>query len=209
METDGPETTQEASRSLPPSDDGALIKRIKSGETSLFRQLLEPYERKMYVLAYSILRDHHGSEEAVQESAIKAFFRLDQLRSAEAFKCWLLQITINEARMRKRHARLHQWPSMNEDHKSFPEQDRCVREYPDWHENPEETLERKELESALECAWRNLPPKYQRVLQLRCTDGLSIPEMGKTLRLSVPAVKTQLHRARLHLKKGLVPLFPS
>src|SRR5260370_10221241 len=96
-------------------DEDALISRVKAGESNLFEQLLEPHKRKMYVLAYTVLRNVHDAEEAVQESTLKAFVRLNQLRSSSAFRCWLLQITINEARMRKRHARLHPWLSIDEE----------------------------------------------------------------------------------------------
>ncbi len=190
-------------------DEDALINRVKAGESQLFEQLLEPYARKMYVLAYSVLRNEHDAEDVVQESTLKAFFRLHQLRSSSAFKCWLLQITINEARMRKRHVRRYPCSSIDEGGRGSVEGASALPGLVDCRENPEQTLERKELEAAVDRACGDLPRKYQKVLRLRCAEDLSISEIGRALQLGIPAVKTQLHRARLHLRKQLVTVLPA
>lgn len=190
-------------------DEDALISRVKAGESQLFERLLEPHKRKMYVLAYTVLHNEHDAEEAVQESALKAFVRLNQLRSSSAFKCWLLQITINEARMRKRHARLHPSLSIDEEPRSVRDEPGAVPELADCRESPEQALERKELEAAVDHAFNDLPSKYQKILRLRCKEDLSISEIGRALQLGIPAVKTQLHRARLHLRKRLLPVLPA
>ncbi len=186
-------------------DEDALIKRVKAGESDLFEQLLEPYARKMYVLAYSVLHNEYDAEDIVQESALKAFLYLDRLRSSAAFKCWLLQITINEARMRKRHARRYPCSSIDEEGRGSADGSSALPELVDCRENPEQALKRKEVEAAVDRAYADLPCKYQKVLRLRCEENRSISEIGRALQLGIPAVKTRLHRARLHLRKQLVP----
>jgi RNA polymerase sigma-70 factor (ECF subfamily) len=188
-------------------DEHELINRVKAGEKELFSQLLASHARRMYVLAYSILRNDHDAEETVQESALKAFTRLGQLRSSSSFKCWLLQITINEARMRKRHARLHPELSIDEEQKNSQGGPGIVAQLMDHRENPEQALRRKEFEAAIDRACSDLPPKYHRILLLRCQEDLTNPEIGRALNLGIPAVKTQLHRARLQLREQLGSVF--
>jgi RNA polymerase sigma-70 factor, ECF subfamily len=190
-------------------EEEALIKRVKTGESEVFEQLLGPYARKMYVLAYSVLHNEYDAEEVVQESALKAFLHLDRLRSSPAFKCWLLQITLNEARMRARHARRYHCSSIDEEDGGCGDGSSALLGLIDRRENPEQALQRKELEAAIDRARSNLPHKYQKILRLRCEEDRGIAEIGRTLRLGKAAVKTQLHRARLQLRRQLVPvLYP-
>jgi RNA polymerase sigma-70 factor, ECF subfamily len=185
-----------------------LINRVKAGERELFGQLLDPYARKMYILAYSILRSGQDAEDVVQESSLKALTRLSQLRSSSSFKCWLLQITVNEARMRKRYARLHPLLSIDDVQKGLHDEAPVVPQFADNRENPEQALNRKELEAAFDHACNNLSPKYQKIFHLHWQEELSNREIGKTLKLGMPAVKTQVHRARLHLRKQLASVLP-
>lgn len=188
------------------TEEDVLINRVKAGHSELFEQLLAPYQRKMYLLAYSVLRDQQEAEDAVQESSMKAFMRLDQLRCNASFKCWLMQTTINEARMRRRHTSRHTFYSLDEESKGSLDQRSVVPEPVDRSENPEQALERKEMQSAVHGAFNDLPSKYRVILGLRCTEGLSLSEIGAVLNLGMPAVKTRLHRARLHLRKELIPI---
>lgn len=190
------------------TNEHQLISRLKAGEREVFGRLLDPYAHRMYVLAYSILHDAQDAEEVVQESSLKAFTRINQLRSSSSFKCWLLQITINEARMRKRHARLHPMLSIDEMQKDLHDESRIVPQFADDCENPEQALRRKELETAFDHACNDLPPKYHKIMQLHFEGDLSNPEIGRTLKLGTPAVKTQLHRARLHLREQLASVLP-
>lgn len=192
---------------LPEEDE--LIDRIKRGDTELFGPLLDPHARRMYALAYSILRNDQEAEEAVQESALKAFTNLNQLRSSSSFRCWLFQITINEARMRKRRARLCRCSSLDDEQRSAHDGAGIAIQFADRRENPEQAARRKQLEAAIDDACNELPSKYQNILRMRCVENLNIAEIGGELSLGIPAVKTQLHRARLRLRRQLAAFLPS
>jgi len=79
-----------------------LISRVLSGEREHFHELSRPYERGMYITAFSILRNQADAEEAVQEAVLKAMTHLDQLSDLAKFKGWILQIATNEARLKRR-----------------------------------------------------------------------------------------------------------
>jgi RNA polymerase sigma-70 factor (ECF subfamily) len=185
--------------------EDALIHRIQDGERDLFYQLIQPYERRVYSAAYAILRNESEAEDAAQEAALKAFKHIKQFRAEAKFSTWLLQITINEARMRRRKQQAHVMESIadqqNEDGDYIP------RDFADWREIPSETLERSEIRDALMKALAMLGEKYREVFVLRDMQHLSIDETAKILDISTASVKTRLLRARLMLRDLLSPGF--
>src|SRR5882724_4057503 len=92
------------------SDDReqSLIARICNGKSYLFAKLVKPYERRVYVTALALLRNDADAQDVAQEAILKAFANLRQFRGESKFSTWLIQITVNEARMRQRkqHANL-------------------------------------------------------------------------------------------------------
>src|SRR3954447_8788369 len=97
---------QEAATSLassPPTlNEAALIERIRNGERELFYDLVRPYERRVYAATFAILRNEADAEDAAQEAVLKAFKNFRQFREEARFSTWLIQIAVNEARMRRR-----------------------------------------------------------------------------------------------------------
>jgi RNA polymerase sigma-70 factor (ECF subfamily) len=96
-----------APRSDPAQEhEAVLIGRIRSGETELFYELIRPYERRVFVIAFTILRNEEDAEDAAQDAFLKAFKHLGQFRSESRFSTWLIQVAINEARLRQRKSHL-------------------------------------------------------------------------------------------------------
>src|SRR5438105_10395980 len=84
------------------SQEQDLIRRVQNGEQDKFYELVKPYERRVYSAAYAILRNPADAEEVAQEAILKAFANLRQFRAEARFSTWLIQIAVNEARMRRR-----------------------------------------------------------------------------------------------------------
>src|SRR6516164_85390 len=82
-----------------------LIRRVQSGERERFYELVRPYERRVYAAAFAILRNEADAEDAAQEAILKAFKHIRQFRAEAKFSTWLIQIAVNEARMRRRRDR--------------------------------------------------------------------------------------------------------
>jgi RNA polymerase sigma-70 factor, ECF subfamily len=180
-----------------------LIQRIREGEHELFYELIRPYERRVYSAALAILRNEANAEDAAQEAVLKAFKNIRQFRGEARFSTWLIQITVNEARMRRRkeHAHLVEPIVDRED----AEGDYIPRDFADWREIPSETLERKEVREKLAEALEALGHIYREVFVLRDMQHLSIEETAKALGISSASVKTRLLRARLMLRDLLAP----
>jgi RNA polymerase sigma-70 factor (ECF subfamily) len=180
-----------------------VLEECRSGNREHFQWLVAPYLRNIQLLTYSILRNQPDVEEVVQETILKAFTHVEQLREGESFRAWLLQIAGNEARMRLRKERRHLYDSLEEDFNDhfYP------RQFVNWRDIPSEELERKELRSALTAALACLEDGYREVFVLRDVQHLSALDTGMILGLSEGAVNTRLHRARLQLREHLTPFF--
>jgi RNA polymerase sigma-70 factor, ECF subfamily len=193
------EGTADAGNESEPS----LITRICKGESSLFAALVKPYERRVYVTALALLRDDADAQDVAQEAILKAFANLRQFRGDSKFSTWLIQITVNEARMRQRkqHAQLFEplVESKDEEGTYTP------RDFADWREIPSEALERSEIRALLAKALASLAQKYREVFILRDVEHMSIEEAAEVLNISIASVKTRLLRARLMLRDILAP----
>jgi RNA polymerase sigma-70 factor, ECF subfamily len=184
-----------------------LINRILAGERKLFHELIRPYERSIFVAAYAILRNHADAEEVAQDTVLKAFVHLNQLKETGKFKAWLMQIAVNQARLRRRNDRAHLYESLEGDEATSTEQGFMPRDFADWRDVPSDLLEQKEIREIIDRAIRELPEIYREVLMLRDIEELSVQETAKILSISETAAKVRLHRARLHLREVLAPVF--
>jgi RNA polymerase sigma-70 factor (ECF subfamily) len=181
-----------------------LIARCLSGDHEAFYELMRPYERAIYFAAMGVLGNPADTEEVAQEAVLKAFNNLSKFRGEAKFSTWLIQITINEARMRLRKDRSHMYESIDEQ-KCDEEGDYSPKDFADWRDIPSEELQRKELREALKRALAALDPKYREVLVLRDVQHMSIIETAKVLGITQASVKTRLLRARLQMRDALAP----
>jgi RNA polymerase sigma-70 factor, ECF subfamily len=175
-----------------------LILQVQRGERELFYELVRPYERRVYAAALAILRNEQDAEDAVQEAMLKAFAKIRQFRAEARFSTWLIQITVNEALMRRRRERTVVMEGID-DHRD-EEREYAPRDFADWREIPSETLERKEVRQRLAEALATLDQKYREVFVLRDMEHLNIQETADALGITVASVKTRLLRARLMLR---------
>jgi RNA polymerase sigma-70 factor (ECF subfamily) len=184
--------------------EAELIRRVCQGDKEAFYDLVRPCERAVYVVAFSILNNPADAEEVAQEAVLKAFTGLAQFRGEARFSTWLIQITINEARLKLRKDRRHLYESVDEQ-RSDEESEYFPKDFADWREVPSETLQRQELREALKRALAALSPKYREVLILRDVQHLSIEETARVLGITEGSVKTRLLRARLQMRDALAP----
>ncbi|MES2220299.1 MAG: sigma-70 family RNA polymerase sigma factor [Acidobacteriota bacterium] len=190
-------------RTLERRDEAQMIVSILAGDSQQFHQLIRPYERSLYVMALSMLRNEADAEDAAQEACLKAFRNLASFRADSKFGTWLVSITLNVARSRLRRNRLTHMESLD----IPPEEQGHVSPalLRDWREVPSEVLERAEIRVMLQKAIVALPEIYREVFLLRDVEELSIKEAAATLGVSEASVKVRLHRARTMLQKTLAP----
>ncbi len=188
------------------SQEEAMIALVCEGEKAHFHDLIRPYARIMFASAQAVLRNPADAEDAVQEAALKAFLHLPQLEDRRRFRAWLLQIVVNEARMHRRKLRRQLYESIDEADES-DEGDSVPRQFADWHDLPDEALDRDQLRDAVRNAVDKLPESYREVLLLIDSQHLSYADVAEALRVSVGTVKTRVHRARMRIQEQLAPVF--
>lgn len=184
-----------------------MIAAILAGDADLYHELVRPHERSVYMMAFSFVKSESDAEDIAQEAFLKAFRNLSTFRAESKFGTWLISITLNEARNRLRRQKIIRMESLDEP----PDEGGTVSPalLRDWREIPSEVVERQEIRQMLQEAVISLPTIYRQVFQLRDVDEFSIKETAETLGISVPSVKTRLHRARMMLQKQLSPLLKS
>jgi RNA polymerase sigma-70 factor, ECF subfamily len=184
-------------------DESRMIASILAGDAQLFHELIRPYERRVYAMALSFLRNEADAEDVAQEAFLKAFRSLASFRGDAKFGTWLVSITLNEARSRIRRRDAIKMESLDEPQDDQEHSSPALLR--DWKEIPSEALERKEVRSLLQNAITSLPQIYREVFQLRDIEQLSVNEAAQALGITVSSVKVRLHRARMMLQKNLAP----
>jgi RNA polymerase sigma-70 factor, ECF subfamily len=181
-------------------DEAAMIEEILAGQTDAFHELIRPYERSVYLMALSLLRNEAEAEDVAQEAFIKAYRNLGRFRSESRFSTWLIAIALNEARARLRRKQPGLTDSIDDTEGSV-----VPAQLTDWREIPSETLERQEIRSLIRRALTALPLAYREVFVLRELEERNVQETAETLGITVGSVKMRLHRARMMLQKQLAP----
>jgi RNA polymerase sigma-70 factor (ECF subfamily) len=186
---------------LPPTDEKELVERFQNGEKDVFNELVIKYQGKIYNLVYKYVSNSETARDLSQEIFIKAFRALPRFKRQSAFYSWLYRIAINLCidfiRQQKRGQTL-----------SFEDlttggNDEMV--FNDASPLPPDQVEAKELGHIIGKAVEQLPPKQQRVFNLRYHHGLQLKEIAAQLDRSEGTIKAHLHHAHKRLQTLLIP----
>lgn len=185
--------------------DHALLARLRAGDKAACAECIEQHAPDVYRLALRLMRSEAEAEEVVQETFLSAFKAIGAFEGRSSLGTWLYRIAHNAALMRLRRAEPDTVPV------EAPELDGDGVEVPrqlfDWCCLPEQDYDTAEARQELEAAIRELPEKLRSVFVLRELEGLSTEDTAEALGLSLEAVKTRLHRARLWLRERLAGYF--
>ena len=187
-----------------------LLEALRQREPTAAERLVTTYGDRAYRLATSITGDGQDAEEVVQDAFWTVVRKIDGFRGESAFGSWLYRIVANAAyqKLRARQSRRRD-VSWDEVLPLFDERSRHVVPMIDWSPRVDDPSVQTELRVALTAAINELPAAYRTVLVLRDVEGLANPEIAEIMGLSVPVVKTRVHRARLFLRKQLGDAMPT
>ncbi len=183
-------------------EDGSIVKRVIAGEKELFEILLRRYNRTLYRVLRSYLKDRDEVQDAMQNTYLKAFDKLFQFKGNSAFSTWLIRIGINEALLRLRDLKKQRILYSNP--KEITRE--IINQIPDKQMNPEKVIIGQEAQYLLEQAIDDLPEKYRVIYVLKEVEGLENSEIAECLGITDSNVKVRLHRAKNLLKDGLYKL---
>jgi RNA polymerase sigma-70 factor (ECF subfamily) len=198
--------------------DDELIARARQKDFSAFEALLERYEDKVFRLAYRFVRNESDAKEILQDTFLSVWRKLDTFKGDSQFSSWVYRVAANTALMRLRSQRRHPEISTEDLPPGFLDGFRpatgggeALAHLPspgeNWAKRPDEQLQSDELRRHIQAAVEALPELYRTVFLIRDVEGLSTEETAEVLGISVPTVKTRLHRARIALREAIAKYF--
>jgi RNA polymerase sigma-70 factor (ECF subfamily) len=181
-------------------EDEELIQKARTGDERAFTELIQRYEDMVYSFSYKVCRDKEKAEETLQDTFINVYKNLSSFKGKSKFSTWLYSIVTNNCLMKHRKRKLDDlWVSLDQP----PMLEGDGHQITAWDATPAEMLMDKELREKMDTAILMLPSDYRIVFVLRDIEGRSTEEVAKILKLSVPAVKSRLRRARVFLRNQL------
>jgi RNA polymerase sigma-70 factor (ECF subfamily) len=168
-------------------EETALVRAAQAGDAQAIMGLVERLQPTIYRFGRRMCPNEQDAEDVLQETLLTLVQRIGEFRGDASLSSWLFTIVRSRCRIRRRAS----------DRVGEAEGTELLDSAP----HPEEAASSRQLRAILEGALRRLEPKYREVLLLRDVEGLSAPEVGEALGLTVSAVKSRLHRARAMVRE--------
>lgn len=183
--------------------DHALVALARKNDDLAFETLMRRYNRRLFRVARSVLRDESAAEDAVQEAYMRAFTNLERYRPTGKFGAWLTRIALNEALMLRRRTRTDTVSLDQMDEATLFGACASTAAADSSSDGVEAMNARQMLEQAIDA----LPAAFRTVFMLRMVEELSINETAACLSINSATVKTRLHRAQRRLRAELTRRF--
>jgi RNA polymerase sigma-70 factor (ECF subfamily) len=186
------------------ASDPDLVRRARDGDEAAFQELLERHQGRVYHHALRLMGNSQDAEEVLQDTFLQVYRNLGRFEERSRFSTWVYRIATNEALMRLRRARrtreVFLEDALGRDSENPAESIR------DFSRSALEEVEERELLGILQRLLAEMPEEHRAVFAMRDIDGLTNAEVADVLEISVGAVKSRLHRARLYLRDRLSAL---
>jgi RNA polymerase sigma-70 factor (ECF subfamily) len=180
--------------------DSELIAAAKSGARQALEALLGRHQGRVYRFGQKMCGDEEDAADVLQETLLAAARTLPQFREASSVSTWLYAIARSFCIKRRRTSTFA--PSAVESLDQVTDRTSALA---DPSRSPEELASGRQLQAVLDTAISGLEPMYREVLVLRDVEGLPAAEVAQVLGLSVEAVKSRLHRARMSVREQVAP----
>jgi RNA polymerase sigma-70 factor (ECF subfamily) len=189
---------------LRPDADAPLVEALRREDPEATEALVDTYGDRVYRLALRITGSNEDAEEAAQDALWTAASKIHTFKGESAFGSWLYRIAANAAyqKVRARRGKTREialddvMPVLDDAGRHFEPMD-------DWSRRVDDHAVQRELRHVLQEAIDGLPPDYRTALVMHDVEGLSNPDIAEALGISLPAVKSRVHRSRLYLRKRL------
>ena len=174
--------------------DLELIRQAVAGEMAAFEEIYKRHHRRVYSICIRMTQNATESEDLTQEVFVQLFRKMNSFRGDSAFSTWLHRLTVNQVLMhfRKRNVRFEKTAKEDD---GVPEQIVIGTE----NQNKMMIVDRLALEQAI----AQLPKGYRKIFVLHDVEGYEHEEIARILNVSSGTSKSQLHKARLKLRKLL------
>ncbi len=176
-------------------EETEMISRCQEGDQQALKEIFDKYQKKVYRIAYGVVRQREEALDIVQEVFIKLFHSIKNFRGRSQFYTYLYRMTMNTAIDHTRKMGKQTVSSLDEEG-SFEPSDSVEK-------GPERILLQKELEKQVKWAMDKLPSEQRAALIFRDVEGLSYQEMAEAMGSSIGTVMSRLHYGRKRLQELL------
>jgi RNA polymerase sigma-70 factor, ECF subfamily len=177
--------------------EGRMAESLLAGEAESFERFVEHFRAKVFRYSWLMCGSPEDAEEVAQETLLKAFQNLPQLRDPASVRAWVFRIAKNVCLMRRRRSVFAPAAEVALEDLAAGE------ELADMEQPPETGLLQAELRAVIDRVILELPPPYRAVVVLRDIEELSTEDTAQILDLSTDVVKTRLHRGRSAMRQKL------
>ena len=187
--------------------DLELVRRIKRGDDEAFREMVERYNKRVYSLAYGVLRNAEDAEEATQDTFLTLYRKIGTFDETKKFFSWFYRVALNQAYTRARRRKPGTAVAIDDFLPKFSSDGHLASpELPDWSGSVEDEVMARELAGRAEEFISELPPAYRDVIWMYDVEEIATSDIAETLEISIPALKSRLHRARLYVRQRLAEI---
>ncbi len=176
-------------------EETETISRCQQGDQQALKEIFDKYHKKVYRIAYGVVRQREEALDIVQEVFIKLFHTIKNFKGRSQFYTYLYRMTMNTAIDHTRKMGKQSVSSLDEEG-SFEPSDAAEK-------GPERILLQKELEERVKRAMDKLPAEQRAALIFRDVEGLSYQEMAEAMGSSIGTVMSRLHYGRKRLQELL------
>lgn len=182
--------------------DAQLVRQLRHGDDAAVEALVAKYGARVYQLALKITGNPQDAQEASQDALWNAVRKITSFKGEAALGSWVYRIAANAAyqRLRGRRPQEQSWENVLP---RFDGDGRLIEPHEDWSPRVDDPLLVDEARRIIQKAVDALPDDYRVAFLLHDVEGLPNPEIARALDLSLPAVKSRIHRARLFLRREL------
>lgn len=181
--------------------DTELLEAARAGDDTALEALLERHQAQVYRFGLKICRDPEDASDVLQDTLLAMARGVRDFRGASSLSTWLYTVARSFCIKKRRKSKFA--PEERSLDTDVGVDASCLA---DTAKSPDDALLGKQVEDALESAFRALEPMYREVLVLRDVEGLSAPEVAQVLGISTQAVKSRLHRARIAVRERVAPV---
>jgi RNA polymerase sigma-70 factor, ECF subfamily len=183
--------------------DAQLLEALRAESPEATEMLVDTYGDRVYRLTYRITGSNEDAEEATQDALWTAARKISSFKGESQFGSWLYRIAANAAYQKLRTRKAKGREIALDDVLPTLDADMHFEPMDDWTPRVDDNAVNGELRDVLEKAIEELPPDYRTALVMHDVEGIPNPDIAETLGISLPAVKSRVHRSRLFVRKKL------
>ena len=187
------------------ASDLELVRRIKRGDEQGFREMVDRYHARVYSLAYGVLRNTEDAEEATQDAFLTLYRKIGTFDESKKFFSWFYRVALNAAYSRARRRKPGVTVSIDDYLPRFKEDGHAATvELATLAEGAEDEAIARNLADRAEGFIAELPKTYRDAIWMVDVEEMKPADVAEVLRISLAALKSRLHRARLYVRQRLL-----